>query len=160
MISISMGQSTHSSILDTIIAANYDEYAEQRFQLQEVFARHPRFVHHHNSPTPPPPASPPPADPVPPPPPPRKSKSQPSDSKQPPPPSPPEAREKMSKAQKKQIASKERASRLRRLRPDIRSVPNSISNDQALSLGGYKSQSDMDKDLLSREKGLSSEDSR
>lgn len=156
MISISMGQSTHSSILDTIIAANYDEYADQRFQLQEVFARHPRFAHHHKSPTPPPPASPPPADPVPPLPPPQ-SKSQPSDSKQPP---PLESREKMSKAQKKQIASKERASRLRRLRPDIRSVPSSISNEQALSLGGYKSQSDMDKDLISREKGLSSEDSR
>ena len=157
MISISMGQSTHSSILDTIIAANYDEYADQRFQLQEVFARHPRFARHHNSPTPPPPASPPPADPVPPPPPPPKSKSQPPDSKPLP---PPEVREKMSKAQRKQIACKERASRLRRLRPDIRSVPNSISNERALSLGGYKSQSDMDKDLLSREKGISSEDSR
>lgn len=60
----------------------------------------------------------------------------------------------MTKLQKKQQAARERSARLKRLRPDIPSIPYSISNEQAISLGGYKSQSDMDRDLLMREKGM------
>lgn len=60
----------------------------------------------------------------------------------------------MTKLQRKQQASRERAARLKRLRPDLPSVPDSITNEQALIIGGYKSQSDMDKDLANREKEL------
>lgn len=152
MISISMGQSTRTSILETIIAANYDEYAEQRWQLRQVFDNDPRFERFQSlTPPPPPPPGPPPTDPAPPPPPP----SRPSDnskSSQPPPPPPPS--EKPTKAQRRHNAGKDRATRLRRLRPDIRSIPDSISNDQAMKLGGYKSQSGMDRDLMIREKAL------
>lgn len=146
MVSIAMGQSTNSGILDTIIAANYEEYTEQRWQLREVFENHPRFAHLRRSPTPPPPASPPPADPAPPPPPLPSAKSF-----QPPAPQP---KEKMSKPQRKAIASRERAIRLKLLRPDIPSIPKSLSNEQAIDLGGYNSQSEMDRDLLVREKEL------
>ncbi|KAI9924118.1 hypothetical protein MW887_007358 [Aspergillus wentii] len=144
MISTAMSGSNGSSILDTIIAANYDEYTEQRWQLREVFETHPRFAQYHQAPTPPPPPGPPPADPAPPPPPLPNS------------PPPQEPKEKLSKLQRKQQASRERAARLKKLRPDIASVPKSISNEQAISLGGYGTQSEMDKDLMLREKGLKS----
>lgn len=150
MISISMGQSTRTSILDTIIAANYDEYTEQRWQLREVFDNDPRFERFRSpTPPPPPPPGPPPADPAPPPPPPSQPSANSKSYEPPPPPS-----EKLTKAQRKHIAGRERATRLRRLRPDIPSIPDSISNEQALKLGGYKSQSGMDRDLMIREKAL------
>ena len=60
----------------------------------------------------------------------------------------------MTKLQRKQQASRERAARLKRLRPDLPSVPDSITNEQALIVGGYKSQSDMDRDLANREKEM------
>lgn len=145
MVSISMGQSKHTSILDTIIAANYDEYTEQRGQLREVFETDPGFAHLRRSPTPPP------DDPVPPPPPPPLASGDSS------PPQPP-ADNKMSKSQRKSIALQERSARFKRLRPDIpRTIPQFLTNERALTLGGYKSQSEMDKDLLARERGLSSE---
>ncbi|PKY01277.1 hypothetical protein P168DRAFT_61520 [Aspergillus campestris IBT 28561] len=145
MVSAAMAGDAHASILDAIIAANYEEYADQRAHLYEVFQTHPRFAQYHQPPTPPPPPPqmpPPPVDAVPPPPPPLPAK----------PPPPAESKEKLTKTQRKQQASKERAARLRRLRPDIPSVPSSISNERALSLGGYKDQSAMDKDLILREK--------
>lgn len=132
------------SILGAIIAANYDEYTEQRYQLRSVFDNNPRFAPF-RQPPPPPPNEPPPAIHSAPPPPPT----------YPPPPAEPSAVEpgaKPSKLQRKKHASRERAGRLRRLRPDISHVPESISNEQALELGGYKSQSEMDRDLLAREK--------
>ena len=145
---------THDSILSTIIAANYDEYTQQRRQLRKVFETHPRFASYRQPPPPPPPlpTSPPPSDPVPPPPPvyePRPAK-QPAkkatkrqakqEAKQP------------TKQQKREQASRDRATRLGKLRPDLRHVPLSITNEQALSLGGYSTQSEMDRDLVFRER--------
>jgi non-canonical poly(A) RNA polymerase PAPD5/7 len=162
MVSAAVSGDTKASILQSIIAANYEEYAQQRSQLRAVFETHPRFAQYRRAPTPPPPPPesppPPPADlsPLPPnlpakPPSAKSSKAPPApaskdskDSK--------DSKEKMTKMQRKQQASRERAARLRRLRPDISAIPNSISNEQALSLGGYKTQSEMDRDLASREK--------
>ncbi|KAE8349126.1 hypothetical protein BDV28DRAFT_160752 [Aspergillus coremiiformis] len=147
MISTGMAGNYQSSILESIIAANYDEYTEQRWQLRQVFQTHPRFARYQRPPTPPPPPqSPPPVDSAPPPLPPNS-----------PPPSQ-EPKEKLTKLQRKQQASRERAARLKRLRPDLPSVPDSITNEQALSLAGYKSQSDMDRDLANREKEMKAVD--
>ncbi|RAL15644.1 putative topoisomerase family protein TRF4 [Aspergillus homomorphus CBS 101889] len=153
MITTASLEDPQASILETIIAANYDEYTEQRWQLRQIFDNDSRFAHLHQPPTPPPPPQgSPPANAAPPPPP------------LPPSPPPPaqgaKEKEKVTKQQKKQQAARDRAIRLRRLRPDLPSVPSSISNEQALSLGGYKTQSDMDRDLIQREKELnpSSED--
>ncbi|RAK99714.1 putative topoisomerase family protein TRF4 [Aspergillus ibericus CBS 121593] len=144
MISTAMSGKTQASILDAIIAANYEEYAEQRWQLRQVFDNDTRFARYRRASTPPPPPqSSPPAESAPPPPP------LPSG----PPAAPKSQKDKMTKLQKKQQAARERAARLKRLRPDLSSVPYSISNEQAMSLGGYKSQSDMDRDLMLREKG-------
>jgi non-canonical poly(A) RNA polymerase PAPD5/7 len=156
MVSSAVSGDTKASILQSIIAANYEEYTEQRSQLRAVFETHPRFAQYRRAPTPPPPPPesppPPPADLAPPPPNlPAKPPSAKS-SKAPPAPASKDSKEKMTKMQRKQQASRERAARLRRLRPDISAIPNSISNEQALSLGGYKSQSEMDKDLASRER--------
>ncbi|KAF5855498.1 hypothetical protein ETB97_009106 [Aspergillus alliaceus] len=142
LISMAMSGDHQSSILESIIAANYDEYAEQRWQLRQVFQKHPRFAQYQQPPTPPPPpqSPPPPNEPAPPPLPP----NSPTPSQEP--------KEKLTKLQRKQQASRERAARLKRLRPDLTSVPDSITNEQALSLGGYKSQSDMDRDLANRDK--------
>ena len=149
MVSILTGQS-RSSILDTIIAANYDEYTEQRDQLREVFECHPQFAHLQSPPPPPPeedsipspPSQPPlPSEPPPSEPPPSQDRSSPESSDK-----------KLPKAVRKQIAGRERAARLKRLRPDIRYVPQSVSNERALTLGGYQSQSEMDRDLMSRER--------
>ena len=145
MVSTAMTGKSQTSILDAIIAANYDEYTEQRWQLRQVFDADTRFARYRRASTPPPPPqTSPPAESAPPPPP------LPAG---PPPAAPKSQRDKMTKLQKKQQAARERAARLKRLRPDLQSVPYSISNEQAMSLGGYKSQSDMDRDLIMREKG-------
>ncbi|KAJ5612842.1 hypothetical protein N7510_006036 [Penicillium lagena] len=68
MIDMSMTGASHTSILQYIIGANYDEYTEQRFQLRQVFETCDRFDHH-RSPPPPPPGLPPPDREAPPPPP-------------------------------------------------------------------------------------------
>lgn len=136
------GSTDGGSILGTIIAANYDEYTQQRWQLRRVFETNPRFAPYRQPPPPPP------SEPVPAPPPPPDSL-----------PAAPlsfEARNKPTKQQRRQQASQERAARLRRLRPDLSYVPESVSNDEALRLGGYKTQSAMDKDLVVREKAMSS----
>ncbi|PWY69566.1 putative topoisomerase family protein TRF4 [Aspergillus heteromorphus CBS 117.55] len=149
MVSTAMSGTPEASILDTIIAANYDEYAEQRWQLREIFDSDPRFARLRRPSSPPlPPQAPPPPVATAPPPPPVRSNSPPTGPKS------RAQREKATKQQKKQQAARERAARLKRLRPDIPSIPYSINNDQALSLGGYATQSDMDRDLIMREKGL------
>lgn len=143
MISTATAGQTQASILEAIIAANYEEYTEQRWQLRQVFDTDERFARYRRDSTPPPPPpDSPPADAAPPLPP------------NPPPAAPKSQKDKMTKLQKKQQAARERSARLKRLRPDIPSIPYSISNEQAISLGGYKSQSDMDRDLLMREKGM------
>ncbi|KAL2828754.1 topoisomerase family protein Trf4 [Aspergillus cavernicola] len=175
MVSMAMSGRTNGSILGTIIAANFDEYTELRWQLREFFETDPRFAQYRRSITPPPPPySPPPAnDPTPPPPPASSTSSHPLPAK--PPSGPKKAREskakskdskdskekskdpkeKLTKNQKKQQASRDRATRLKRLRPDIPKVPLAIGNEEAIKLGGYQTQSEMDKDLTMREKELS-----
>ena len=60
---------SHVSILETIIAANYDEYTQQRFQLRRVYEIAPQFAAYRAPPPPPPipaessPPPPPPAHP-------------------------------------------------------------------------------------------------
>ncbi|KAL4921607.1 hypothetical protein BDW62DRAFT_113836 [Aspergillus aurantiobrunneus] len=163
MESVAMSGTTNESILGTIIAANFDEYTELRWQLREVFETEPRFAQYRQSLTPPPPpySPPPPTESAPPPPPPSSNPSHPLPVK--PPAGGKKAneskeksskKEKMSKHQKKKQASKDRSARLKRLRPDIAKIPLAISNDEAIKLGGYKTQSEMDKDLIVREKGL------
>lgn len=52
------------------------------------------------------------------------------------------------KAGKKLERAQERATALRQLRPDlIGSIPDSLTNEAALKLGGYTAQSDMDRDF-------------
>lgn len=57
-----------ASILEAIIAANYDEYIEQRYQLRHVFDTAPQFAKYRQPPPPPPPLpvgeSPPPPPPT------------------------------------------------------------------------------------------------
>ncbi|KAJ9198258.1 hypothetical protein DTO021D3_3796 [Paecilomyces variotii] len=144
LISTATEGSTNDSILDTIIAANYEEYEEQRSHLRRIFETDPRFAPFNAPPPPPPPPPvPPPAEPEQPP---------------PPPPPPVESRP-LTKQQRKQLASRDRAARLKRLRPDIPLVGDSISNEEALLLGGYESQSHMDRDLQAREKAMGAQNS-
>lgn len=151
MISTAKSGSQNASLLEPIIAANYEEYRKQREHLRDLFENDPRFARYRQSSPPPPPAGPPPADPVPPPPPP----PPPSEPKQ-----QPESKQGLTKVQRKMQASRDRAARLKLLRPDIPSVPDSISNEQALALGGYRSQSEMDRDLAAREKELAASKKR
>ncbi|OJJ42962.1 hypothetical protein ASPZODRAFT_75323 [Penicilliopsis zonata CBS 506.65] len=139
MLSTSMSATSETSILSTIIGANYEEYAAQRSRLHRVFLTDPRFAQYQTPPTPPPPPGPPP----------------PVESAPPPPPPGPAQKDKATKMQKRQQALRDRALRLKKLRPDIAStIPKSISNEQALKLGGYQTQSEMDRDLLTREKTM------
>ena len=55
------------SILESIIAANYEVYKEQRSQLLRVFETSPQFAQHRKPPPPPPQAAPPSPPPPPPP---------------------------------------------------------------------------------------------
>ncbi|KAJ5088261.1 hypothetical protein N7456_011877 [Penicillium angulare] len=60
--------STHSSLLEAIISANFDEYVEQRYQLREVYETAEQFAQYRDIPPPPPPlpaGSPPPPPPQP-----------------------------------------------------------------------------------------------
>jgi non-canonical poly(A) RNA polymerase PAPD5/7 len=66
MLELTNAQDTNGSILGSIIAANYEEYMIQRFQLREVYESSSRFDIYRNPP--PPPASPPPQRSQPPPP--------------------------------------------------------------------------------------------
>lgn len=61
MVAQSMSGASHTSILGSIIGANFDEYTEQRFQLRQVFETSGRFEHY-KSPPPPPPGNPLPLD--------------------------------------------------------------------------------------------------
>ncbi|BAE55212.1 unnamed protein product [Aspergillus oryzae RIB40] len=46
MVYTAMAGDQNNSILESIIAANYDEYTEQRWQLRQIFQTHPRFARH------------------------------------------------------------------------------------------------------------------
>lgn len=70
MVAQSLSGAPQTSILGSIIGANYDEYTEQRFQLRQVYETSGQFDHY-RSPPPPPPGNPPSLDGDRPPPPPR-----------------------------------------------------------------------------------------
>lgn len=143
-------QRAPKSLLGSIIGGNYAAYDYQREHLQRIFDTNPQFDAFR--PPPPPSSSPPP----PPPPPPSLSKQRgqgqtgagkkPSDT-----PAPAPAKGPLSL--KKQQASVDRAARLQRLRPEL-VVPAKLSMPKAMELGGYGSQSEMDRDLFQREKGI------
>lgn len=160
MIFAARSGSKEISFLDTIIAGRYDEYIEQRDHLRSIFENDTRFEPYRRPPSPPPP--PPPADSD------SESEYNPPDvvtaAPPPPPPQiPPAAPQgkpknlpyKQEKRRKKLQASRDRSVRLKRLRPDIAAqVPTSVSVSHAMVLGGYKTVSEMDRDLAAREKQL------
>lgn len=133
---------TNCSILEAIIGADYDPYFERRNHLRRLFEDDPRFAE------PPPPPPPPPPESLPPPPPPPPEPSQPQVRNPPPGKVKEPRRSSVTKAQKKQEIAKQRSTALKQLRPDlIESIPASLTNDAAYKLGGYTSQSDMDRDF-------------
>jgi non-canonical poly(A) RNA polymerase PAPD5/7 len=175
-----------SSILGPIIAANFDEYIEQRLQLQNVFMTEARFARYRTPPPPPPGphpedgASPPPLPPGPPP----GPSSSSAQLRQPIQPtqkaSQNEKREKAKsagtrseaedissdepsggtkstksrKGEVRRVVCQERAARLKRLRPELKKVPNTLSARQARRYAGYETNEEMEKDLDAREKEL------
>lgn len=181
---LALVQGSNKSILDPIIAANFDEYIEQRFQLRQVFMTEERFARYRESPPPPPPPGSPPANgasPPPPPPPPVDGARSP----QPAPPAPParkpakkpKAKSKGTKSEPEDISSdeaagpeaksakarkgetrrqlcQERAARLKRLRPDLKKLPNTLSLRQARRHAGYETDEQMNADLDRREQKL------
>ena len=63
--------------------------------------------------------------------------------------------EKLPKAQRRFRAAKERANRLRELRPDIANVGECVTVKDAMQLGGYESVKKMDLDLAQRARKMS-----
>ncbi|EKV05577.1 Topoisomerase family protein TRF4, putative [Penicillium digitatum Pd1] len=179
---LALVQGSNKSILEPIIAANFDEYIEQRFQLRQVFMTEERFARYRESPPPPPPPGSPPANRASPPPPPPVDGALPP---QPAPPAPPvgklakkpKAKSKGTKSEPEDISSdeargpeaksakarkgetrrqlcQERAARLKRLRPDLKKLPNTLSLRQARRHGGYETDEQMNADLDTREQKL------
>ncbi|KAJ6139373.1 hypothetical protein N7471_005859 [Penicillium samsonianum] len=159
---LALVQGSNKSILEPIIAANFDDYIEQRFQLRQV------FMTEESLPPPPPPLdgahSPPPAPAA------RKpakkpkaklkgTKSEPEDisSDEAPGPDAKSAEAKSAKARKgetRRQLCQERAARLKRLRPDLKKLPNTLSLRQARRHAGYETDEQMNADLDSREQKL------
>ena len=63
--------------------------------------------------------------------------------------------EKLPKSQRRFRAAKERADRLRELRPDIANVGEWVTVKDAMQLGGYESVKKMDLDLAQRARKMS-----
>lgn len=171
---LALVQGPNKSILGPIIAGNFEEYIEQRNQLRRVFMSENRFAKHRVPPPPPPPESysvdgaysPPPLPPGPPPPGPppgpqqrpiKKAKSKLKTTI-----SEPEiissdestGETKSPKARKGEVrrqACRERAARIKRLRPDLTKLPTSLSIRQALRHAGYETDAQMEHDLAFRE---------
>jgi non-canonical poly(A) RNA polymerase PAPD5/7 len=169
-------QGSIKSILGPIIGANFEEYIEQRNQLLRVFMTEQRFAKYRMAPPPPPPGpyptdgslSPPPPLPAGPPPsgppappvpkPTKKSKAKPRSTK-----SEPEdissdesssSEAKSSKSRRgetRKQACQERAARIKRLRPDLKKLPSTLSLRQARRHAGYETNEEMEKDLNARE---------
>lgn len=175
---LALVQTSNKSILEPIIAANFDEYIEQRFQLRQVFMTEERFARYRVSPPPPPPGSPPANRASPPAPPPVDGASSPLPA--PPgrkPAKKPKSKSKGTKSEPEDISSdeaagpdaksakarkgetrrqlcQERAARLKRLRPDLKKLPNTLSLRQARRHAGYETDEQMNADLDSREQKL------
>ncbi|CAI7593835.1 unnamed protein product [Penicillium glandicola] len=174
---LALVQGSNKSILEPIIAANFDEYIEQRFQLRQVFMTEERFARYREPPPPPPGSppsdrtfrppppptdgarSPPPAPPV------RKpaktpksklkgTKSEPEDISSDEAPGPEAKSAKARKGETRRQLCQERAARLKRLRPDLKNLPNTLSLRQARRHAGYETDEQMNADLDSREQKL------
>ncbi|KAJ5356498.1 hypothetical protein N7517_011107 [Penicillium concentricum] len=177
---LALVQGSNKSILEPIIAANFDEYIEQRFQLRQVFMTEERFARYREAPPPPPPPGSPPANEASPPPPPppvdgarslvpaaaarkpakkakgnsKGTKSEPEDISSD---EAPESEAKSAKARKgetRRQLCQERAARLKRLRPDLTKLPNTLSLRQARRHAGYETDEQMNADLDRREQKL------
>jgi non-canonical poly(A) RNA polymerase PAPD5/7 len=170
---LALVQGPNKSILGPIIGANFEEYIEQRNQLRRVFMTEQRFAKHRLPPPPPPgpypvdgaqplpplPDGPPPSDlPVPPAQKPaKKSKTKTKGSK----PEPEDISSDDSSSETKSSKSRrgetrrqvcqERAARIKRLRPDLKKLPNTLSLRQARRHAGYETNEEMEKDLNMRE---------
>ncbi|KAF9253198.1 hypothetical protein LCP9604111_724 [Penicillium roqueforti] len=176
---LALVQGSNKSILEPIIAANFDEYVEQRFQLRQVFMAEDRFARYgKSSPPPPPPGSPPANGASPPPPPPidgapsslpapqarkpakrlkaklKGTKSEPEDISSDDAPGPEAKSAKARKGETRRQLCQERAARLKRLRPDLKKLPNTLSLRQARRHAGYETDEQMNADLDSREQKL------
>ena len=171
---LALVQGPNKSILGPIIAANFEEYIEQRNQLRRVFMTEQRFAKHRLPPPPPPgpypvngahspppplPAGPPPSGPPAPPAqkPTKKSKTKSKGTK-----SEPEdissdessSETKSTKSRRgetRRLVCQERAARIKRLRPDLKKLPSTLSLRQARRHAGYETNEEMEKDLRSRE---------
>jgi non-canonical poly(A) RNA polymerase PAPD5/7 len=178
---LALVQGSNKSILEPIIAANFDEYIEQRFQLRQVFMTEDRFARYRESPPPPPPGSPPANGASPPPPPPtdgarspllapparkpakkpksklKGTKSEPEDISSDEAPGPEAKSAKTRKGETRRQLCQERAARLKRLRPDLKKLPNTLSLRQARRHAGYETDEQMNADLDRREKLLASD---
>ena len=172
--SLTSVQGPDKSILGPIIAAYFDRYTEQRNQLHQVFMTGERFDRHRMSPSPPPESwhvsgvhSAPPPLPVGPPntrPPmtpvqrPRNdarsiSKYTRAESEDIPDEHPSETKLfKPRKGQRGPQARGWRAARMKRLRPDLKNLPSSLTVKQALQYGGYATNGEMKRDLNLRER--------
>ncbi|EEP76774.1 conserved hypothetical protein [Uncinocarpus reesii 1704] len=145
MASIPFSKSQTSSLLALIIGANYESYHAQRQHLFELYANHPRYVQYHNAvPVFPTVSTPPPPPPLSPPPPPPELGTVGISANGP-------AGPKLGKKKQKFL---DRAARLRLLRPDLKAIPESLTHEEAIKIGGYSCETEMVRDLLAREKAL------
>ncbi|KXG47628.1 PAP/25A-associated [Penicillium griseofulvum] len=170
-------QGSNKSILETIIAANFDEYIEQRFQLRRVFMTEERFARYREAPPPPPPLeslpvneapSPPrsdgPGSPMPEAPSHKRvkkaigkskgTKSEPEDVSSDEAPGSEAKSAKTRKGETRRQICQERAARLKRLRPDLTNLPNTLSLRQARRHAGYETDEQMNADLDRREQKI------
>ncbi|CAG7969901.1 unnamed protein product [Penicillium salamii] len=169
---LALVQGPNKTILGPIIAGNFEEYIEQRNQLRRVFMSESRFAKYSVPPPPPEPypldgsSSPPPlpAGPPPPgpPPPPAQRPIKKAKSKLRGTVSEPEnissdessGETKPNKTRKGDVrrqVCRDRAARIKRLRPDLTKLPASLSVNQALRHAGYETDAQMEHDLALRE---------
>jgi hypothetical protein len=64
--------------------------------------------------------------------------------------------QKLTKGERRVRASRERASRLKKWRPDVAKIGDRATVEEALELGNYESIEEMDKDLARRSKKMPS----
>ncbi|KAJ5269225.1 hypothetical protein N7505_004983 [Penicillium chrysogenum] len=134
---LALVQGSNKSILEPIIAANFDEYIEQRFQLrQHPPARKPAKKPKSKL---------------------KGTKSEPEDISSDEAPGPEAKSAKTRKGETRRQLCQERAARLKRLRPDLKKLPNTLSLRQARRHAGYETDEQMNADLDRREKLLTSD---
>jgi hypothetical protein len=62
----------------------------------------------------------------------------------------------LTKGERRVRAARERASRLKKWRPDVAKIGDRVTVEEALELGNYESIEEMDKDLAKRARKMSS----